>query len=240
MNKKPNIEELFEAARRQEADRKRQQKLSDMIDRMAAQETENGEFGTESGERRTESGEWKTERHRRLWVYSSVAASVLLLFTFGLHILFGDVAGPKDGPILAETQPVQPVVVSDTVPVDIRAAVEVVPTYVAPKHNVVLAENDAPSQPVEQPAEIQIEPEPLPSSRPEEPLLAEAAHTVQPDTSQVAAAQHRVFERTSSRLVCGSGCKPERRSPSAGNAPQIAVVSLSGANTDFEVGSISF
>ena len=233
MNKKPNIEELFEAARRQEADRKRQQKLSDMIDQMAAQETENGEFGAESGER-------KTERHRRLWVYSSVAASVLLLFTFGLHILFGDVAGPKDGPVLAEKQPVQPSVVSDTVSADSQAATEVTPAYVAPKHNAVLAENDAPSQPVEQLAEIQTEPEPLPASRPEESLLAEATHTVPADTPQVAAAQHRVFERTSSRLVCGSGCTPERRSPSAGNAPQIAVVSLSGANTDFEVGSISF
>ena len=233
MNKKPNIEELFEAARRQEADRKRQQKLSDMIDQMAAQETGNGEFRAKSGER-------KTERHRRLWVYSSVAASVLLLFTFGLHILFGDVAEPKDGPVLAEKQPVQPGVVSDTVSADSQAAAEVTPAYIAPKNNDVLAENDAPSQPVEQPAEIQIEPEPLPSSRPEESLLAEATHTVQPDTPQVAAAQHRVFERTSSRLVCGSGCTPERHLPSAGNAPQIAVVSLSGANTDFEVGSISF
>ena len=137
MNKEPNIEELFEAARRQEADRKRQQKLSDMIDRMAAQETENGEFGAESGE-------WKTERHRRLWVYSSVAASVLLLFTFGLHILFGDVAGPKDGPVLAEKQPVQPSVVSDTVSADSQAAAEVTPAYIAPKNNDVLAENDAP------------------------------------------------------------------------------------------------
>lgn len=233
MNKEPNIEELFEAARRQEADRKRQQKLSDMIDRMAAQETENGEFRAKSGER-------KTERHRRLWVYSSVAASVLLLFTFGMHILFGDVAGPKDGPVLAEKQPVQPSVVSDTVSADSQAAAEVTPAYVAPKHNAVLVENATPSQPVEQLAEIQTEPEPLPASRPEESLLAEATHTVQPDTPQVAAAQHRVFERTSSRLVCGSGCTPERRSPSAGNAPQIAVVSLSGANTDFEVGSISF
>ncbi len=233
MNKKPNIEELFEAARRQEADRKRQQKLSDMIDQMAAQETENGEFRAKSGER-------KTERHRRLWVYSSVAASVLLLFTFGLHILFGDVAEPKDGPVLAEKQPVQPSVVSDTVSADSQAAADVTPAYIAPKNNDVLAKNDAPSQPVEQPAEIQTEPEPLPSSRPEESLLAEATHTVQPDTPQVAAAQHRVFERTSSRLVCGSGCTPERHLPSAGNAPQIAVVSLSGANTDFEVGSISF
>ena len=233
MNKEPNIEELFEAARRQEADRKRQQKLSDMIDQMAAQETENGEFRAKSGER-------KTERHRRLWVYSSVAASVLLLFTFGLHILFGDVAEPKDGPVLAEKQPVQPSVVSDTVSADSQAATEVTPAYVAPKHNAVLVENDAPSQPVEQLAEIQTEPEPLPASRPEESLLAEATHTVPADTPQVAAAQHRVFERTSSRLVCGSGCTPERRSPSAGNAPQIAVVSLSGANTDFEVGSISF
>ena len=229
MNKEPNIEELFEAARRQEADRKRQQKLSDMIDQMAAQETENGEFGAESGER-------KTERHRRLWVYSSVAASVLLLFTFGMHILFGDVAEPKDGPVLAEKQPVQPSVVSDTVSADSQAAAEVTPAYIAPKNNDVLAENDAPSQP----AEIQIEPEPLPASQPEESLLAEATHTVQPDTPQVAAAQHRVFERTSSRLVCGSGCTPERHLPSAGNAPQMAVVTLSGTNTDFEVGSISF
>lgn len=233
MNKKPNIEELFEAARRQEADRKRQQKLSDMIDRMAAQETENGEFGTESGER-------KTEHHRRLWVYSSVAASVLLLFTFGLHILFGDVAGPKDGPVLAEKQPVQPSVVSDTVSADSQAAAEVTPAYIAPKNNDVLAENDAPSQPVEQPAEIQIEPEQLPSSRPEESLLAEATHTVQPDTPQVSAAQHRVFERTSSRLVCGSGCKPEQRQDPAANTPQVAFVNNAGNSTDFEVGSISF
>ena len=240
MNKEPNIEELFEAARRQEADRKRQQKLSDMIDRMTAQETENGEFGAESGERRTESGEWKTERHRRLWVYSSVAASVLLLFTFGLHILFGDVAGPKDGPVLAEKQPVQPRVVSDTVSADSQAAAEVTPAYFAPKNNDVLVENAVPSQSVEQPAKIQTEPELLPTPQPEESLLAEAIHTVQPDTPQVAAAQHRVFERTSSRLVCGSGCTPERHLPSAGNAPQMAVVTLSGANTDFEVGSISF
>ncbi len=240
MNKKPNIEELFEAARRQEADRKRQQKLSDMIDRMAAQETENGEFGAESGKRKTESGERKTERHRRLWVYSSVAASVLLLFTFGLHILFGDVAGPKDGPVLAEKQPVQPSVVSDTVSADSQAAAEVTPAYFAPKHNVVLAENAVPSQPVEQPAEIQIESEPLPASQPEEPLLAEAAHTVPADTPQVAAARHRVFERTSSRLVCGSGCKPEQRQDPAANTPQVAFVNNAGNSTDFEVGSISF
>ena len=226
MNNKPDINDLFEAARRQEADRKRQQKLSDMIDQMAA-------LGAESGKR-------KTESHRRLWLYSGVAASVLLLFTFGLHILFGGVAEPEDGPILAETQPVQPVVVSDTVPVDSRAAVEVVPTYVAPKHNVVLAENAVPSQPVEHPAEIRFESEPLPVPQPEEPLLAEATHTVPADTPQVAAAQHRVFERTSSRLVCGSGCKPEQRQDPAANTPQVAFVNNAGNSTDFEVGSISF
>ncbi len=220
MNNKPDINDLFEAARRVETDRKRQQKLSDMIDRMAAAETQ--------------------RRRRPLWVYSSVAASVLLLFTFGLHILFGDVAGPKDGPVLAEKQPVQPSVVSDTVSADSQAAAEVTPAYIAPKDNDVLAENAVPLQPVEQPAETKVELEPLPSSQPEEPLLAEAAHTVPADTPQVAAAQHRVFERTSSRLVCGSGCTPERHSPSAANTPQVAFVNLAGNSTDFEVGSISF
>jgi hypothetical protein len=233
MNNKPDINDLFEAARRQEADRKRQQKLSDMIDQMAA-------LGAENGERRTENGERRTAYSRHWWAYVGIAASILLLVTVGLHILFGDVAGTNEGPIVAKTQPVQPVVVSDTVPVDSRAAVEVVPTYVAPKHNVVLAENAVPSQPVEQPAEIQIESEPLPASQPEEPLLAEAAHTVPADTPQVAAARHRVFERTSSRLVCGSGCKPEQRQDPAANTPQVAFVNLAGNSTDFEVGSISF
>ncbi len=220
MNNKPDINDLFEAARRVETDRKRQQKLSDMIDRMAAAETQ--------------------RRRRPLWVYSSVAASVLLLFTFGLHILFGDVAGPKDGPVLAEKQPVQPSVVSDTVSADSQAAAEVTPAYFAPKHNVVLAENAVPSQPVEQPAETKVELELLPVPQPEEPLLAEAAHTVPADTPQVAAARHRVFERTSSRLVCGSGCKPEQRQDPAVNTPQVAFVNNTGNSTDFEVGSISF
>ena len=228
MNKKPDIDELFEAARRQEADRKRQQKLSDMIDQMAALETENGER--------------RTERSRRLWVYSSVAASVLLLFTFGMHILFGDVAGPKDGPVLAEKQPVQPSVVSDTVSADSQAAVEVTPAYVAPKHSAVLAENTVSHQPVEQSAGIRTEPEPLPVLQIEEPLLAEVAQPVQPDTSQVAAAQRRVFERTSSRLVCGGGCSPKRSQTDARglDAPQLAFINNSGTGTNFELGSISF
>lgn len=220
MNNKPDINDLFEAARRVETDRKRQQKLSDMIDRMAAAETQ--------------------RRRRPLWVYSSVAAGILLLVTVGLRALYGGADGTGNAPVLAEKQPVQPSVVSDTVSADSQAAAEVTPAYIAPKNNDVLAENDAPSQPVEQPAEIQIEPEPLPSSRPEESLLAEATHTVQPDTPQVATAQHRVFERASSRLVCGSGCKPEQRQDPAANTPQVAFVNNAGNSTDFEVGSISF
>ncbi len=220
MNQMPDLEELFEAARRQEADRRRQQKLGDMIDRMAAAGTQ--------------------RRRRPLWLYSGVAAGILLLVTVGLHLLFGDVAGTKEGPILAEKQPVRPVVASDTASADGQTAVEVAPAFVAPKHNAALAENAVPSQPVEQPAGTIAEPELQPVPQPEELLLAEDVQPVQPDTPQVAATQRQVFERTSSRLVCGSGCTPERRSPSAGNAPQMAVVALSGANTDFEVGSISF
>lgn len=222
MNKKPDIEDLFEAARRREADKKRQQKLSEMIDQLAAAETH--------------------QRRRPIWVYSGVAAGILLLLTVGLHILFGDVEGSKDGPIVAETQPVQPIVDTDTASADSQATVDVVPTYVAPKHSAVLAENTVSHQPVEQSAGIRTEPEPLPVLQIEEPLLAEVAQPVQPDTPQVAAAQRRVFERTSSRLVCGGGCSPKRSQTDARglDAPQLAFINNSGTGANFELGSISF
>lgn len=236
MNKKPDIEDLFEAARRREADKKRQQKLSEMIDQLAAAETH--------------------QRRRPIWVYSGVAAGILLLLTVGLHILFGDVEGPKDGPIVAETQPVQPIVDTDTVPADSQAAVEVVPAYVAPKRNAVFAEATPSLQPVEQPADIKgdgtenathpaLAGTPLregTATQVEVPLLAESAVTVPPDTPQVAAAQRRVFERTSSRLVCGGGCSPKRSQTDARglDAPQLAFINNSGTGANFELGSISF
>ena len=222
MNSKPDINDLFEAARRRKADQERQQKLSDMIDQLAAAETH--------------------QRRRPIWVYSGVAAGILLLVTIGMHILFGDVEGPKDGPIVAETQPVQPVADTDTVPANSQAAVEAAPAYIAPKHSAVIAENTVSPQPVEQSAGIRTEPEPLPVLQIEEPLLAEAAQPVQPDTPQVAAAQRRVFERTSSRLVCGGGCSPKRSQTDAKglDAPQLAFINNSGTGANFELGSISF
>ncbi|MBO7489569.1 MAG: hypothetical protein J6T88_04750 [Bacteroidales bacterium] len=234
MNKKPDIEDLFEAARRREADLERQQKLSEMIDQLAAAETH--------------------QRRRPIWVYSGVAAGILLLVTVGLHILFGDVEGPKDGPIVAETHPVQPSVVSDTTPADSQNVADAAPVYAAPKRNAVFAEATPSLQPVEQPADIKgdgtenathpaLAGTPLregTATQVEVPLLAESAVTVPPDTPQVAAAQHRVFERTSSRLVCGAGCKPEPKINTNGDAPQYAFLNIIGTSTSFELGNISF
>lgn len=220
MNNKPDINDLFEAARRVETDRKRQQKLSDMIDRMAAAETQ--------------------RRRRPLWVYSSVAAGILLLVTVGLRALYGGADGTGNAPVVAETRPVQPVIVSDTASADIQTALDAAPKYTAPVRNAVLAEATPSSQLEEQPVETRIEPETLPLPQADVPLLVESVVTVPTDTPQVAAAQKHIYERTSSRLVCGSGCKPEQRQDPAANTPQVAFVNNAGNSTDFEVGSISF
>ena len=229
MNKKPELEELFEAARRREADIRRQQKLAEMIDQLAAAEA--------------------PRRKRPIWAAVGIAASILLLVAVGLRALYGGVEGTGNGPVVAETRPVQPGIVPDTVLTDSQV-VETAPAYVAPNQNDVLAETVPSLKPVEQPAEIKgVESEstthptlgtPLQegtAAQTKESLLAEES-TVQ---TKIQSNSIKVHERTSSRLVCGSGCKPAlQRNTDNGNAPVFAVINNEGASTSFELGSIEF
>ena len=52
--------------------------------------------------------------------------------------------------------------------------------------------------------------------------------------------ESKVYTRTSSRLVCGSGCQPKNDQKSNSDAPQLAVINLSGTGTELEFTSISF
>lgn len=222
MNNNLDINDLFDAARRHNADLKRQQKLGDMIDQLAL----------ENGKR----------RRRPLWIYSSVAAAVLLLVTFGLRILYGGAEENGTPVVVAESQPVHSVVVTDSASSNNQVPVEFAPACVTPNRNATLAVTATSPQPIELPAEILTEPEVLPVLQNEVPLLVEDAVTMPPDTPQVAATQHRVFERTSSRLVCGGGCAPNRSQTDARgiDTPQLAFINNSGTGTNFEIGSIPF
>lgn len=240
MNNNPDIDKLFEAARRREADLRRQQQLSDMIDRMAEDERK-----AESGKRKTKGG--------LFWTYAGIAASVLLLASVGLHILSQDSTSPSRQQLIAGTKP-QPTTAVDSTAGIPATQTDVVVPVLKPHTSPILVQGEALAE-VQSPESRQNEIEEKEAAietatvLPDESLLAEetqigdvdtenesdaskGSHTIQP-------ASPIVYERTSTRLVCGSGCRPEVR-PSQEDTPLFAFTNISSTGTTIGIGGSAF
>lgn len=248
MNNNPDIDKLFEAARRREADLRRQQQLSDMIDRMAESGAPH-ENENKNEKRKAENG----ERRRTLWPYIGIAASVLLLASVGLHILSQDSTSPSQQQLIAGTKPQLTTAVDSTAGIPATQTDVIVPVL-KPHTSLILAQSEALVE-VQSPESRQNEIEEKETAietatvLPDEPLLAEetqigdvetenesdaskGSHTIQP-------ASPIVYERTSTRLVCGSGCRPEVR-PSQDDTPLFAFTNISSTGTTIGIGGSAF
>ena len=236
MNNNQDIDKLFEAARRREADQRRQQQLSDMIDRLAEDERK-----AESGERKAKGG--------LFWTYAGIAASVLLLASVGLHILSQDSTSPSQQPMIAGTK-TQPTTAVDSTASIPATQTDVVVPVLKPHTSPILAQSETPAE-VQSPESRQDEIEEketaieTPTVLHDEPLLAEETENGEVRTENEAGsnisypASPIVYERTSSRLVCGSGCRPEVR-PSQEDSPRFAFTNISSTGTTIGIGGISF
>ncbi|MBP5189901.1 MAG: hypothetical protein J6031_03175 [Bacteroidales bacterium] len=236
MNNNQDIDRLFEAARRREADQRRQQQLSDMIDRLAEDERK-----AESGKRKAKGG--------LFWTYAGIAASVLLLASVGLHILSQDSNSPSSQPMIAGTKP-QPTTAVDSTAGIPATHTDVVVPVLKPHASPILAQSESPVE-VQSPESRQDEIEEketaieTPTVLPDEPLLAEETETgnVRTENETGSNISHPaspiVYERTSSRLVCGSGCRPEVR-PSQENSPRFAFTNISSTGTTIGIGGGEF
>ena len=219
MSNKPELEDLFEAARRQKADLERQQRLSDLIDKLAADEA-------------------AATRKRLLWRYAGIAASVLLLLTVALRVVYQNETGISQGPLVADAPPVSEVGtdMADTGVLQVPTVSRSIRGEMAERVSVAAA------------SETEVQVRALADTVALEPiadddvLLAEDADV----PSEKAPApeiepQPRVFERTSTRLVCGGGCAVRsRQETSVADALQFALLQNSGTSASFEMGSISF
>ena len=236
MNNNQDIDKLFEAARRREADQRRQQQLSDMIDRLAEDERK-----AESGVRKAKGG--------LFWTYAGIAASVLLLASVGLHILSQDSTSPSSQPMIAGTKP-QPTTAVDSTAGIPATQTDVVVPVLKPHTSPILAQSETPAE-VQSPESRQDEIEEketaieTPTVLPDEPLLAEETENGNMGTENEAGSNisHStspiVYERTSSRLVCGSGCRPEVR-PSQEDSPRFAFTNISSTGTTIGIGGGEF
>jgi len=236
MNSNQDIEKLFEAARRREADQRRQQQLSDMIDRLA------------EDERKAESGKQKA-KGGLFWTYAGIAASVLLLASVGLHIILQDGNSPSGQPMIAGTKP-QPTTAVDSTASIPATQTDVVVPVLKPHTSPILAQSETPAE-VQSPESRQDEIEEketaieTPTVLPDEPLLAEETENGNMGTENETGSNIShptspiVYERTSSRLVCGSGCRPEVR-PSQEDSPRFAFTNISSTGTTFGIGGSSF
>ncbi|MBQ6096403.1 MAG: hypothetical protein IJK99_01530 [Bacteroidales bacterium] len=236
MNNNQDIDKLFEAARRREADQRRQQQLSDMIDRLAEDERK-----AESGKRKAKGG--------LFWTYAGIAASVLLLASVGLHILSQDSNSPSQQPMIAGTK-TQPTTAVDSTASIPATQTDVVVPVLKPHTSPILAQSETPAE-VQSPESRQNEIEEketaieTPTVLPDEPLLAEETENGNMGTENEAGSNIShptspiVYERTSSRLVCGSGCRPEVR-PSQEDSPRFAFTNISSTGTTIGVGTSAF
>lgn len=238
MKQNIDIEELITAAQRVEADKRRKQQLSEMIDRMAAEEA------------------ISTKRKRVVWLRAGAAASILLLGSLGLHLLRQDAASPSQQPMIAESKPRSRAIV-DTIARGVETETDAVMTERQPhtSSGLALSETDAEISPIESQQnesngdETIIE---VPVVMPEEPLLAEKTENGERRTengerktestlasSQIASRSSHIYERTSTRLVCGSGCRPEVR-PSQENTSSFAFTNISSTGTTIGLGGGAF
>ena len=236
MNNNQDIDKLFEAARRREADQRRQQQLSDMIDRLAEDEQK-----AESRERKAKGG--------LFWTYAGIAASVLLLASVGLHILSQDSNSPSQQQLVAGTKP-QPTTAVDSTAGIPATQTDVVVPVLKPHTSPILAQSETPAE-VQSPESRQDEIEEketaieTPTVLPDEPLLAEETENGNMETENETGSNIShptspiVYERTSSRLVCGSGCRPEVRH-SQEDSPRFAFTNISSTGTTIGIGGGEF
>ena len=220
MKPQPELEDLFAAAQRQKKDTQRQQQLSELIDQLAAKEAAG------------------SQRRHRLWAVTGIAASILLLIGIG-HYTLSEHGTDKGQDLVAEnktenktnnTHPTPDNPPTPYTPADSQHTT--VPTrqlLFATQRQITPAETDN-IQTIAQPESIEEERiVPIFHPEPEKQVLV-AENKEEP----------KVFTRTSSRLVCGSGCQPKNTQKSNSDAPQLAVINLSGTGTELELTSISF
>ncbi|MBP5326886.1 MAG: hypothetical protein J6Y98_03120 [Bacteroidales bacterium] len=212
MKQQPELESLFAAAQRQKKDAQRQQQLSDLIDQLASKETSS------------------TRRRHRLWTITSIAASFLLLIGIGFYTLLGHSTDMEQN-IVAENKG------ETTLPTPDKQPITFTPSdsqqITVPTRHLFISKQDETTS--TEPDSIQIIEQPVVI---EEEQIVPVIHSEQ--EKQVLVAENhdepKVFTRTSSRLVCGAGCKSERTT----DVKQLAVINLSGAGTEFELNAIPF
>ncbi len=216
MKQQPELEDLFAAARRAEANKQRQQQLSELIDQLAAKES------------------MPPLRRQRIWAVAGIAACFLLLIGIGRYALSEH--GTNGGQKLIAVNKTETIRLTPDNPPTRHTSSDTQHTTV-PTHPRILTaqEPTIPDetdnfQPLEQP-DVLDEETTLPTiySEPERETLVAKNHE-----------EPKVYVRTSTRLVCGSGCKPETTKSSNTDTPQIAQINPSSTGTEFELSSIPF
>lgn len=216
MKPQTELEDLFAAAQRQKKDAQRQQQLSEFIDQLAAKEAAGA------------------QRRHRIWAITGIAASFLLLIGIG-HYTLSEHGIDREQKLVAENKTEAPQPTPDNQPTPYTPADSqhtTLPTrhlLFAPQRQTTPDETDS-IQTIAQPESIEEEQiVPIFHPEPGKQVLVAENHE-----------EHKVFTRTSSRLVCGSGCQPKNTQKNYSDAPQLAVINLSGTGTEFELTSISF
>lgn len=236
MKQRLEIEDLIAAEQRHQADLRRQQQLSDLIDQLAAAETKAVATGAKTANKTTAKIAENESRRRPIWFWFSAAACLLLLVTIGLRHLTSRPADTPAPTILASTDtPAAPIV--DTIPATTTPQT-LTPSTSAPLLASLPTTNTKPeaSAPTEKTEEEPVIPKP--------PLEIETPVFSNPSSPQSLLAEApKVFERTSNRLVATTGNATQRnlRQPSPEPETQpLAFFTPKGTSALFDLAKIPF
>ena len=217
MNTNDKIEELFEAAKRHEKDMQRQQRLSDLVDQLAA----------------AESATRKPTKRRPIWAAMGIAASILLMVSIGLRALHPDM--PDNTKHIVALNNSSSIVIDSTshraeTTTDISSSS--VKTALHKDMEILIAESaiDDSNTATEPTLEHEF---PIHDNN----LIAEN-ETQENEEVNVATTEKKVYVRTSNRLV-GNGSQQRSHHSSSENTPLMAF-SGTGTSVLYDLGKITF
>lgn len=219
MKTHPELEDLIAAAQRTEADKKRQQELSALIDQWESAEKPSG------------------AKRRVLWTATGVAASIILIVSIGVRLLSNSDI-PQPGPVMAETQPVRPIALpTDTTrhhtTVSPRKATFAARPVVNSSHSdALLAENTSTDAEPILSIDATIHDEPA--------LIAGSGDTIASPMADITTTETRIYQRASNRLVGNTKQQTGSRNRTNDDTPQLAFINCSGTSATIEIGSIKF
>lgn len=231
MKQKIEIEELIAAAQRHEADKRRQAKLADLIDQMAASDT-----GVQSDAPFNN----KKQSHRKVLTWLSIAASIMIVFSVGLAVITTDKKPIDSGATTAEVK-IDTIKQIEILNIDTQKETkpskkQVTTMQTTPNRQAtVVAEILKPDK-----VEIDEQPESIISETQQKsaPLLAENSIEVQEQPADV---KDIVKERTSTRLVkkgkttTNQGRPSSMKSPSSNDTPLLAFNDQCGTGTSVDI-----